>query len=170
MVCINWKSRLFSVGTAHVSWQFQVELLPLTWATDNAAPEAVGAVTTALISGLEQLSRKSKPLILSRACGHTCLTMLLITMWLYLLVIYPANLSFSHRSNSFNLATCSFACILALLGDMSIGKMQSSKGESVHLQGKLQRKLMSSDLVHHLYNKLLYLVPSSSIQLNWGQE
>ncbi|KAF8523418.1 major facilitator superfamily domain-containing protein [Gautieria morchelliformis] len=65
----------------------------LTWATDNAAPETVRAVTTALVPGLGTIGA-------------------IIAVWTYL----PNDAPNYHRGNSLNLAACSLVCVLAVIG------------------------------------------------------
>jgi len=65
----------------------------LAWGTDNAAPDTVRAVTTALIPGVGTLGA-------------------IVAVWTYL----PNDAPNYHHGNSLNLATTSIVCALAIIG------------------------------------------------------
>ncbi|KIJ31703.1 hypothetical protein M422DRAFT_76616 [Sphaerobolus stellatus SS14] len=103
----------------------------LTWATDNAAPETVRAVTTALIPSLGTIGA-------------------VIAVWTYL----PDDAPNYHRGNSLNLATCSLACVLVLLGVRYVywENAKRDHGErDYRLEGKSQKEIDELGARHPAY-------------------
>jgi len=93
----------------------------LTWGIDNAAPETVRAVTTAMIPGLGTIGA-------------------IIAVWTYL----PADAPNFHHGNSLNLATSSLSCVVALVGLIYIrheNSKRASGGRDYRLAGKTQKEI-----------------------------
>ncbi|KIJ31712.1 hypothetical protein M422DRAFT_185583, partial [Sphaerobolus stellatus SS14] len=103
----------------------------LTWATDTAAPETVRAVTMALIPSLGTIGA-------------------VIAVWTYL----PDDAPNYHRGNSLNLATCSLACVLVLLGVRYVywENAKCDHGErDYRLEGKSQKEIDELGARHPAY-------------------
>ncbi|KAF7430972.1 hypothetical protein PC9H_006687 [Pleurotus ostreatus] len=102
--------------------------LLITWGTDNAAPDTIRAVTTAIIPGVGALGS-------------------IIAVWTYL----PQDAPNYHNGNSLNLATSIFVCLLALIGILYIrwenGKR--ARGErDYRIEGKTQEQLENLGYLH----------------------
>ncbi|KAL4266488.1 MFS transporter superfamily protein [Pleurotus pulmonarius] len=102
--------------------------LLITWGTDNAAPDTIRAVTTAIIPGIGALGS-------------------IIAVWTYL----PQDAPNYHNGNSLNLATSIVVCLLALIGIFYI-RWENSKrarGErDYRLEGKTQEQLENLGYLH----------------------
>jgi len=88
----------------------------LTWGTDNAAPDTVRAVTTALIPGVGTMGA-------------------IIAVWTYL----PFDAPNYHNGNSLNLATTSTICVVAFIGLVYTrreNRKRASGGRDYRLKGK----------------------------------
>ncbi|KAF8575940.1 MFS general substrate transporter [Ramaria rubella] len=103
----------------------------LTWATDNAAPETVRAVTTALIPGIGTIGA-------------------VIAVWTYL----PNDAPDFHRGNTLNVVACSVVCVLALVGVWYINmeNAKRARGErDYRLTGKSQKEIEELGALHPEY-------------------
>ncbi|KAG9224116.1 hypothetical protein CCMSSC00406_0006784 [Pleurotus cornucopiae] len=102
--------------------------LLITWGTDNAAPDTIRAVTTAIIPGVGALGS-------------------IIAVWTYL----PQDAPNYHNGNSLNLATSIFVCLLALIGILYIRweNAKRARGErDYRLEGKTQEQLENLGYLH----------------------
>lgn len=102
--------------------------LLITWGTDNAAPDTIRAVTTAIIPGVGALGS-------------------IIAVWTYL----PQDAPNYHNGNSLNLATSIFVCLLALIGILCIRweNAKRARGErDYRLEGKTQEQLENLGYLH----------------------
>ncbi|PPQ63106.1 hypothetical protein CVT24_005817 [Panaeolus cyanescens] len=91
--------------------------LYLTWGTDNAAPETMRAVATALIPGLGQIGA-------------------IIAVWTYL----PSDAPNFHKGNSLNLATSCAVCLITALGGLYI-RWENGKRDRGERDGRLCAEL-----------------------------
>ncbi|KAF9497084.1 MFS general substrate transporter [Pleurotus eryngii] len=102
--------------------------LLITWGTDNAAPDTIRAVTTAIIPGVGALGS-------------------IVAVWTYL----PQDAPNYHNGNSLNLATSLFVCLLALIGIIYIRRENAkrARGErNYRLEGKTQEQLENLGYLH----------------------
>jgi len=102
--------------------------LQLAWGTDNAAPDTVRAVTSAIIPGFGALGS-------------------VIAVWTYL----PADAPNYHKGNSLNLGTTSAICLLTIMGAIYIRweNDKRKKGErDYRLDGKTAKELEELGNLH----------------------
>ncbi|KAJ7091474.1 MFS general substrate transporter [Mycena belliarum] len=102
--------------------------LELTWGTDNAAPDTIRAVTSAIIPGFGALGS-------------------VIAVWTYL----PADAPDYHKGNTLNLGTTSAICLLTILGGMYIRweNTKRDRGErDYRLDGKTPKELEELGYLH----------------------
>jgi len=93
----------------------------LTWGTDNAAPETVRAVTTAMIPGLGTIGA-------------------IIAVWTYL----PADAPNYHHGNTLNLATTSTVCVLCIIGLLYVrreNRKRAAGERDYRLIGKMREEI-----------------------------
>ncbi|KAF9038516.1 MFS general substrate transporter [Panaeolus papilionaceus] len=109
--------------------------LYLTWGTDNAAPETMRAVATALIPGLGQIGA-------------------IIAVWTYL----PSDAPNYHKGNSLNLATSCAVCVITALGGLYI-RWENKKRD----RGERDRRL--EDKTKEEIEQLGYLHPNFRYQM-----
>ncbi|TFK53258.1 MFS general substrate transporter [Heliocybe sulcata] len=106
----------------------------VAWGTDNAAPDTVRAVTTAIIPGIGALGS-------------------IIAVWTYL----PTDAPDYHMGNSLNLATSSAVCVLTLVGVLYI-KWENHKrdrgGRDYRLDGLTNDELEQLGSLHPGYRYL----------------
>ncbi|KAJ7334300.1 MFS general substrate transporter [Mycena albidolilacea] len=102
--------------------------LELAWATDNAAPDTVRAVTSAIIPGFGALGS-------------------VIAVWTYL----PADAPNYHKGNSLNLGTASAICLLTIIAALYI-RWENAKRErgerDYRLEGKTAKELEELGYLH----------------------
>ncbi|KAG6861464.1 hypothetical protein C0995_016555 [Termitomyces sp. Mi166 len=102
--------------------------LVLAWATDNASPDTVKAVTPAMVLGIGALGS-------------------VIAMWTYL----PTDAPDYHNGNSLNLSTSCGICVLVVLSYVYLRheNAKRDRGERDHrLQGKLQSEIEELGYLH----------------------
>ncbi|KAJ7917548.1 MFS general substrate transporter [Mycena leptocephala] len=102
--------------------------LELAWGTDNAAPDTIRAVTSAIIPGFGALGS-------------------VIAVWTYL----PTDAPNYHRGNSLNLGTTSARCFLTIIAAMYIRweNAKRNRGERDHrLDGKTAKELEGLGYLH----------------------
>ncbi|KAJ7504247.1 MFS general substrate transporter [Mycena galericulata] len=95
--------------------------LQLAWGTDNAAPDTIRAVTSAIIPGFGALGS-------------------VIAVWTYL----PADAPNYHKGNSLNLGTTSAICVLTIIGAIYIQWENAKRrrgGRDYRLEGKTAKEL-----------------------------
>ncbi|EPQ59892.1 MFS general substrate transporter [Gloeophyllum trabeum ATCC 11539] len=100
----------------------------VAWGVDNAAPDTVRAVTTAIIPGIGALGS-------------------IIAVWTYL----PSDAPDYHEGNSLNLATSSAVCVLALIGVLYIkyeNQKRASGARDYRLEGLTQQELEELGYLH----------------------
>ncbi|PFH48634.1 hypothetical protein AMATHDRAFT_81690 [Amanita thiersii Skay4041] len=100
----------------------------LTWGTDNAAPDTVRAVVTAIIPGIGALGS-------------------IIAVWTYL----PNDRPDYHKGNSLNLATSSMSCLLILADGLYIlwENRKRERGErDYRLEGKTEEEIKQLGYLH----------------------
>ncbi|KAF8575941.1 MFS general substrate transporter [Ramaria rubella] len=103
----------------------------VTWATDNASPETVRAVTAALIPGVGTIGA-------------------IIAVWTYL----PEDAPNYHRGNSLNVGACCVVVILILAGMWYINTENGKRargGRDYRLEGKSQREIEELGALHPEY-------------------
>ncbi|KAK0466946.1 MFS general substrate transporter [Desarmillaria tabescens] len=88
----------------------------LTWGTNNAAPDTIRAVATAIIPGIGALGS-------------------VIAVWTYL----PSDAPNYHKGNTLNLATSSTACVLVVIGALYI-RWENAKRERGERDYRLEGK------------------------------
>ncbi|KAJ6581668.1 MFS general substrate transporter [Mycena capillaripes] len=102
--------------------------LELSWGTDNAAPDTIRAVTTAIIPGFGALGS-------------------VIAVWTYL----PTDAPNYHRGNSLNLGTTSAICLITIFAAMYIRweNVKRARGErDYRLDGKTEKELEELGYLH----------------------
>ncbi|KAJ7255458.1 MFS general substrate transporter [Mycena haematopus] len=102
--------------------------LDLAWATDNAAPDTIRAMTSAIITGFGALGA-------------------VIAVWTYL----PADAPNYHKGNSLNLGTTTAICILTLIAIIYIRSENAkrNRGErDYRLEGKTAKELKELGYLH----------------------
>ncbi|THH06071.1 hypothetical protein EW145_g4338 [Phellinidium pouzarii] len=107
----------------------------LTWGTDNAAPDTVRAVVTAIIPGIGALGS-------------------VIAVWTYL----PADAPNYHHGNSLNLATSCFSCMLVAIGVVYIrweNAKRAREERNYRLEGKNKIEI---EQLGHLHPEFRYQV------------
>ncbi|KAJ7753116.1 MFS general substrate transporter [Mycena maculata] len=106
----------------------QIGPLELAWGTDNAAPDTIRAVTSAIIPGFGALGS-------------------VIAVWTYL----PADAPNYHKGNSLNLGTTSAICLFTVVGAIYI-RWENDKrrrGErDYRLEGKTTKELGEMGYLH----------------------
>ncbi|KAK6967120.1 putative transporter C11D3.18C [Favolaschia claudopus] len=105
--------------------------LELVWGTDNASPDTIRAVTSAIIPGFGALGS-------------------VIAVWTYL----PTDAPDYHKGNSLNLGTTSAICVLTIVGAMYIRweNAKRERGERDHrVEGKTEKELEELGYLHPQY-------------------